>query len=609
MPTRSTILSLLYLVLFAVLPCASLLVGGGGYLADPWSELPVKLWSFETFADSGLFGGNVVGIAYPEVGTLNNPDVVGTLVFAAARPVLGPAGAFNLLVVLQLWAAMAAGWLLARDLIRDHRAALIAGVVFGLSPLVLVYCVAGAVTDMLNLWPYPLAIMLLLRGLRRGRALDGFLGGGAVGLGFVTCPYNAVVFSAFAVPFLLCLPWLWRTRLTVAIDPLATASPRDWLRVAASALLGLGLTGGLYALWLRGIMADPRSLMSDAHVSSTRHAAPWPFLVPGYQDRYVAYLMDFLAVGKEQLVVRESGSRYFRAFSMGFVAPALALLGLLATRGRRFAVVFWLLVAGFFAMAATGPFLPLSADLALPGAWNPIWMGVFHGLPGAKLILEPFRYALGVSLALGLAASVGVVALQRRFGSWVAWALPWVLVLELAVLSPLPVPLPTAQLEPDPAYSSLDEVLPPGAIIELPYFARGSQRFERVHFMNQRVHGRPIPDQVVGFLPRYLLENHLSSQLIELERCSGHMLTQDHDMALIELDRQQLVADGFVGFVVDHNAYENDRRREAVMGLLGQLSDPIRHHGRAVFPLVESDAQGLLPEAAPRPQPRPLPAD
>ncbi len=590
MPHRQTILSLLYLAVLAALPAASLL-GGGGYLADPWSELPVKLFGFDLFAQGSFFGGMVDVIGYPEPGPLNNPDIVATALTALLRPVLGFAGAYNLMVVLQLWATMAATWLLARDLTRDRTAALTAAVVFGLCPIVLVYCVAGAVTDMLNLWPYPLAGLFLLRALRRGRVLDGFLGGVAVGLGFVTCPYNAVIFSALAVPFLVLLPWLWPTRFTVVKDPLATARPRDWLKPGLACAGGMLLTAGLYSLWLRGIMTDPRSLMSAEHVEGTRHAAPWPFLDPEHQDRYVAYLMDYLAVGKSELIVREAGSRYYRAFSLGFLAPCLALLGLWASRGRRFAVGFWLLVALFFALASTGPFLPLTSDIAFSYAWNPVWMGIFHALPGAYIILEPFRYALGVSLALGLVASVGVLALQRRFGTWVGWAAPAVVVLELALLSPVPAPLPTAQLEVDPAYAELDSVLPPGAIIELPYFVRGSHRFERLHFLNQRTHGRPIPNEVVGFLPRYLLENHLSSQLIELERCSQHLLAREHDLDLIAIDRERLVADGFVGIVVDHHGYENDRRRQAVMGLLGQVAEPVRLHGRAVFSLVDGSTQ------------------
>jgi hypothetical protein len=584
--SRTTLASLIYLALLAAAPALSLVVGEGPYLADPLSELPVKIWGFERHAEGVFLGGLITSIGHPEPGPLNNPDLLGTLIYQATRPLVGRAGAFDLLVFLQLWAAMVATWALVRDLTRDAVAGLSAAVIFGLCPLVLVYCVSGAVTDMLNLWPWPLALLLLLRAARRGRWPLGLLGGAVLGLGFVTCPYNAVIFAALAVPLLVALRWLWPLRFTPVPDPAATATLRDWPKVGVAALLGVLGTAGLYLLWLRGVMADPDSMMSAEQVASSRHAAPWPYLRPEYGDRYVAYLMDYLAVGKSQLVVREAGSRYFRAFSIGFIAPSLALLGLWASRGRRAFVVTWLGVAFFFALASTGPFLPLTADLALPAPVNPVWQGLFHLLPGSSMLLEPFRYALGVALGLALAASVGTLALQRRFGRWVGWALPLALVLELALISPVPAPLPSAQLESDPAYAELDQHLPPGAIVELPYFERGTHRFARQHFFDQLTHDRPIPDQVVGFLPGYLLDNPLTAELIELERCSEHLLVRSHVRELIQVDRRRLVDDGFVAIVVDHNAYENERRRDAVMALLGHVSDPIRLHGRAVFPLT-----------------------
>ncbi len=584
MKHRPTIAALLYLGILAALPALSL-VGGGGFLADPWSELPVKLWGFSAHWPS-LFGGLITGIAHPDPGVLNNPDIVGTVVVQTQQGIFGLTGAYNLLIVLQLWATMAATWLLARDLLRDHRAALSAAVVFGLSPLVLVYCVAGAVTDMLNLWPYPLALLWLLRALRRGTSRDALLGGLMFGVGFVTCPYNAVIVSAMVVPLLAVMPWLWRAGVTPVPDPEATASPRTWLRVGLLALLGLGLVGGAYALWMRGLMADAGSLMSDDQVSSSRHAAPWLYLEPAHSDRYVAYLLDYLAVGKDQLISREMGSRYYRAFSLGLVAPCCALLGLRASRGRRWAVGAWLVVGLFFVLASTGPFLPLAADLSLPGAYNPVWMGVFHLLPGSDLILEPFRYALGASLGLGLAAAVGVLALQRRFGAWVGWALPLVLVAELALLSPVPVPLPSAQLEVDPAYDTLDEILPDGAIVELPYFDRGTHRFDRMHFLNQLHHGRSIPNRVEGFLPSTLLENLLTAQLVEFERCSEQQLGREQELGPLELEIDSLVDDGFVAIVIDHDGYASAERRDAVIELLVQLIEPVHFHGRTVFPLV-----------------------
>jgi hypothetical protein len=578
---------LLYLAILAGLPLLSILGHDQAALADPASELPTKLWCYEVYTRVGLLGGELSSIGFPNGGPLNNPDLVGTVMLRLLQPLLGRAGGYNAMVVLQLWLSMTAAWLLARDLTRDHRAALVAAVAFGLYPLVLVYCVAGAVTDMLNLWPYPLAILFGLRALRRGRAWDGVAAGACVGLGFISCPYNAVVFSAILVPALLGLPFLVRGGWTPERDPKAHGRLGAWPRALGGLLLGVLVTAGLYALWLRGMMADADSQMAASYVDATRHAPPFTTLQPLVEHRYTAFLSDYVAVGKGELISREAGSRYLRAFSVGFGVLALCAIGLLASWRRRAAVLFWLGVALFFVLASLGPFLPIHGQLSTTEPSNPVWLGLYYGFPGAKLLLEPFRYALGAALAFGLVAAVGARALQRRLGGWVGWLLPLLLVLEQALLSPVPVPLPAASLSVDPAYAELDEHMPPGALIELPYFDRGSERFSRWHFLNQLEHRRPILDEVIGFLPRYSVENHYLRALISAEKDRGQIRAEPPDPERIEPDRLRLADDGFVAIVVDPEAYASPAKLQRVEVLLAPLGEPLLLHGRMVYPLIE----------------------
>ena len=262
---------LLLLAAALLLPAWPLFQQAGVYLADPLSELPVKLWAFETFAEVGLIGGNVDTIGFPNVGPLNNPDLAGALFTAIARPLLGRAWSYDALVIAQLGAAMLGAWALARDHVEDRLSAVIAGVAFGLAPILLAYCVAGAVTDMLNLWPWPLAARSFLRGSVR----DGAIAGGFTGLGFVLCPYNAVVFVACGVPMLV----LARGRLGA---------------LAAAAAVSVGIAG-LDAGWLWSMAQDPSSQMSSGHIMDTRHAWPFASLHPEHAHRYVAFLSDYLA--------------------------------------------------------------------------------------------------------------------------------------------------------------------------------------------------------------------------------------------------------------------------------------------------------------------------
>jgi hypothetical protein len=571
------------LALVAALPLLSLAPTPWALLADANSEVPVKLWVFETFAHAGVFGGVVDSAGWPNVGSLNNADPVGTLVTALLRPAMGRYWAYNDLVVLQLFASLVAMRALLRTLVESRAAALYGALAFVFTPIVLTYCVTGAVTDMLNLWPYALAVRSGLRALRTGFK-DGVYAGLWVGLGFVTCPYNVVVFSILALPLLPFVPML------------RGATP--WPRVGAALLgvaVGTAALAGPYAAQMRSITAASDSQMSDAMIADTRHAAPYPFLRPEHPDRYTAFLSDYVAVGKSKLIEREAGSRYYRAFSPGLGLIALALLGLgLAGRGRMRGLwspsLLWSSAAGFCALASLGPFTPITATLAWNTPTNTVWLFLQHFWPGSALILEPFRYAIPATFALAIAGAYGVDALEQRVGSrarrWIGAAAISVWLVELIALSPVPIPLPIAPLQPSPASRLLapeapasagpsgSAIIGPGAVIFLPWFNEESDRFNRVHFLNQLALHRPIADEVIGFPARYLRENNYTAALLAAEKPNGRLRTEPRDRSQIDADRDKLAKDGFAAIVLNRAHFRDAHRYDAVRALLVPLGAP-----------------------------------
>ncbi|MDP2310246.1 MAG: hypothetical protein Q8P18_29795 [Pseudomonadota bacterium] len=585
----------LLLVLLALLPLLGTLGEPESFVGDPLGELPVKVWVYETFARIGVLGGRMDVAAFPNLGPLNNPDPTGTLVTMFLRPLVGRVLAYNLLVVGQLAASMLAAWALARALVGDSVAALVAGVVFGLSPLVLAYAVTGGVTDILNLWPYPLAILGLLRALQapreRGIVAWALVGGAFGGIGLATCPYNFVVFASMLFPAIVLLPMAFRGGLVPSVDYLTEDGAPPWRRrlITLGAMgAALGIVGGVDALYIHAIMADPDSQMSASAVSATRHAPPYAFLQPGHRDRYVAYLADYVAIGKDALIERTTAARFYRAFAPGLVAIGLALFGLYKSPDRS-AIALWVGIAVFCAVASTGPFLPLTGHLAFTTPVNAAWLLTQHLLPGGNLILEPFRYALPASLGLAMAAAYGAVALCQRVGSAgmaLGFALPLLVLVEVAWVSPTPWPIPTGSLVVPPIYTELDRHLPPGPILELPYFDHGTDRFFREHFLQQLVHGRAIPNEVVGFVPRYLAENQFTATLLWTEKKTGLVTVTVTAPERVDADRARLATDGFVGIVLHPHGYASKAVLAEVEALLAPLGPPIEVGARNIYRLA-----------------------
>lgn len=587
-PSGKDGLEYVILALIAALPLLSLVHAPWAYLADPRSELPVKLWAFETFFRNGVFGGQVCEAGWPNAGPLNNPDPVGTLVTAVLRPLLGRAGAWNGLIYLQLLANMLAMRALLRTVVGSRGAGVFGAVAFGLTPLVLVYCVSGAVSDMLNLWPWLLALKfgLCAWGGATGSppnpgddpserfAWHAVMAGVFSGVGFVACPYNALIFSVVAVPL---LPFV-----VILSPPTHPGAGGRAAAVVLAAAASAALIAGPYAWQMKGILDAAGSQVSAESVADTRHAPPFPFLEPAHPDRYTAFLTDYVAVGKDKLIEREAGSRYFRAFSPGLSLFALAIVGL-GTQRRRAPVLAWWAVAGFCALASLGPFSPV--DLVRTLGRNQVWLWLHAWWPGTNLLLEPFRYALPAVAGLVVAAAFGIDGLERWTGArrvigpvavivWLA---------ELVWLSPVPMPLRVATLTPSPAISQLDGLIPAGAVIELPYFAKASERFERTHFFDQLVHHRAIPDEVIGFPARYLRENNYTAALLAAEKPYGRLRVQVVDPTRIEVDRLALPRDGFAAILVDRAGFATPSSLQSVTALLAAWGQPVQVGGTEVY--------------------------
>ena len=578
-----------FCALVATLPFASLAApGAGACLADPQSELPVKLWVYDAFLrPDRLFGGRIDELRFPDPGLLNNPDLIGTLLVGGLNATLGDCGAYNLLVWLQLFANAAAAAWVGRQWGGDRWAGLGTAAAVGLLPLLLVYCVAGAITDMLNVWPYLLSLGALRAawqapaGQGRGAALAA---GALVAAGFITCPYNAVVFAPAVIPLGVGLVALGPSRLGLA----PWRGARHAVALGALAALGGLLVGGPAVVWLKVILVDPDSQMAAASVADSRHVPPYHELVPGVEERYTAYLADFFSLGPGSVVLRDNVARFYRANNPGVVAMAAMVMGALLPGRRpalRASAALWAGTAAFFMLAAVGPFLPITRDLALHQPLNPVWLGLHHLFPGADLLLEPFRYGLVVGACVAIGAAAGVARLAHRWGRWVFAVAPALMLVETLTVAPLFRPLPTTTPVVPAVYADLDRYLGPGAVLELPFFQYGSKLFVRNVFLHQRTHGRAIPHIVEGYPPPSLMENPATATLIAAEQpplIFQVVPAPDRDFAAgIEALQQQ----GFAGLIVTPALYSTPSGRARVERLMRPWGPPVKVDGRWIYRL------------------------
>ena len=483
---------LLVIAITAFVPILPALVSGG-FPTDPYSELPVKLWAYDTFSDSGHWlGGPMPTIGFPTGGPLNNPDVFGSMWMHIGR-FLPQSTAYGLMIGCIQCLNMFSIFVLAKSWTKEAISAMAAALYFGFCAAIQGYVIGGAITDMLHIWPYPMAIWSGMNAFRLSHLRWGVLAGIFFGLGFVTCPYNAVLFSTVALP----LAWSLHQERVVFNS--------QGLKVAAVLGLSSLFIIGLYALKLQEVMSAASSQMSSELVQSTRHK--WPFfgLSPDHPDRYVASLSDYMTTGKSNLIIRDSGARFYRSYTLGMLGIGIAIVGFLKNRSW-----LWTSILAMGILLSIGPFMSLTSNHFISAPSNPIYLAFYYVWPGTQMILEPFRYQLVATLGFCMLIAGGISVLKNKT---LQLALVIGLPIEMGLFSTAPFPQPVSTFQTEEVYNQLPDSLN-GGIIELPYHHKKSRLFVRQHFLNQLSHDQPIVNEVAGFLPAIFFENAFLARLM-----------------------------------------------------------------------------------------------
>lgn len=419
--------------------------------------------------------------------TLSLPNAI---MVAPVLLALGPVAAFNTVALLSFGLGGFFTYRIARALVDDRAAALLAGCVFVCAPYHIQRLWSGPMELIAVHW-LPLYVFLLMRALARP-SFPRLL---AAALALLVTTLASQYYGLYAAIY------------TAGHGLLAaTLAPRG------ARLRSLGATAAVGILWVAGLLpmilavgGVGAAVLEDWYPRQVFHSAALvDLIVPNIQHPIwgaaaAAWLVRLHPFGLE------SGA------GMGLGITTLCLVAL-ARRPRR--AWPWATLALGTLVLAMGPQLRLTA------AESPV--------PGPFLLLDligPFRNSSRPSVFLALTMIPVAVLVAEGFASlhhsvrfWknepaspnhfskivqisVRWSLAALLGAELVV-----APWPITPIAAAPAYRMLNADPQPGAVLELP-----PRNNDSVYLLNQICHGRPLVGGYLARLPDYPLSRYPSA--------------------------------------------------------------------------------------------------
>jgi len=454
-------------------------IGGGG------SDALKHVWS-QWFVHNQLLSGEGLAlqtrlIHHPSGGAFFSLDTANALMGLPLRAAFGSVATYNLVLVLNLLMAALAGALLTKELTDEPWAAEVGGLGFALSAWVLCFPVASGVSETAAFWPLPLILLAALRTWKQPGYLAPVFGGVLLSIQGFACWSHGITAGLLLLGMAV---WSARRNRTAWTE-------HDRLKrfgiLFATALIAIvplylavsGTVSADDAVKTRTLSLFHSSPLSPLAVPESNSMAILDFFLPGSWGRRIS------SVGTEQL--------------MYAAHPGFLLLGLAILAFRKRVPQARLLWIGLIAMAlmSLGPRIYLDQARTLGGVPNPVYLAAYWIVPLVNASIHSVdRFAVGAQLCVALLAALGLTTVARR---WRPWLLGGVLA-EVLLISPGPWPISMVQATAHPVSTHIAANAKLGAVIDLP-FLQGDETntwFLGDVFLQQTIHGRPIPFQLEG---------------------------------------------------------------------------------------------------------------
>ncbi len=420
--------------------------------------------------------------------TLSLPNAI---MVAPMLLALGPVAAFNTVTLLSFGIGGYFTYRIARALVDDHAAALLAGIVFACTPYHIQRIWGGSMELIAVHW-LPLYVLLLMRALARPR----FLRLLAAALSLLVTTLSSQYYGLYAAIY------------TLGHGLLATAlAPRG------TRLRTLGSASAVGLLWVAGLLpmilavgGVGNAVLEDWSMRQIYHSAALVDLIaPNIQ-----HPLWGTTIATWQNSMHPFGPE--TGAGMGLAITALCLLALVRCPQRAWP---WATLSIGTLILAMGPHLRLTAaDSPIPGPFllldmigpfrNSSRPSVFLALtmiPVAALVAEGFASLHHSALFL----ENGPASLSRfpkTIQRLIRWGLAALVIGEL-IVSPWPI----TRIAAAPAYRNVLNADPqPGAVLELPI-----RNNDSASLLNQICHGRPLVGGYLARLPDYPLSSYPSA--------------------------------------------------------------------------------------------------
>lgn len=503
---------------------------GGQWLALRDPDTYVKLWDNWWLQDYAFDGASLTFTDlqfHPSGLDLSYHSISWTVGFLswALTSVTDSITAYNLTILIALFATAYAAYLLARSFMRYRAAAWLAGAIYSYAPYHLAH--SGGHPDLVHLAPIPLAVLLLFTAISKQSVLAALGAALMIGLAGFTSLY-IMVFALLTVgPVLVFL----------LIDKHRWSQARIWRIVI---IFGVA-SGVLLSIRLVPIFRDG-SALTDAIES--KYSAIYDqtdllsYILPSHLNPYFAPYTSEIASRFGYM------SKKWPAY-LGIVPLALTVIALTWKKQRKI-MLLWFSIGLIFIVLSLGPILRFNGNLyegiVLPARY-------LSWFPPIRAVGRPDFFVMGVLLPLAVLSAFGFDRLLR--------SLEGHRISQLALMIALPGLLlfeywsgdfPGFSPNVSPFYEQLSHEPGDFAIIQLPM---GRQTSKKYLFL-QTIHHKPIVEGLSARTPiesyQYIQSNPLLQNWSVGEPLNCDLPKNDRFSSALD----ELIDDDFRYVVVHH---------------------------------------------------------